>query len=295
MKQPPKTEKKNIKVDLTYPLLGATILGCIIGGPVGISIAVGSLGILGAAVAVEVKKQGIVFRPSKADAQKFPATAPEPLTAGEVTLARNIFGDRIDLDGVTKSFAEGIKQKGDDLTIAQVFGRKSIKFYGTVPAQDFSKESATNEYNIGLLMHELTHIWQGQRRLRHIFNRFMRNRSYTYRLTEHSRFADFGTEQQATLVEDYTKQLMHGTVWRLLGADIYLPSFAMAKTVEEAGAESQKASWLIAVVEAQFPAAKKTRLAMEAKVAAKPEIKELLAKLKSPATEAKSTPRPPQF
>jgi len=70
--------------------------------------------------------------------------------------------------------------------------------HGDLWSDDFSKEPLSRQ---GLFMHELTHVWQSQKRgrfylplMRHPFCR------YDYRLRDGQAFGAYGLEQQAELV-----------------------------------------------------------------------------------------------
>jgi len=70
--------------------------------------------------------------------------------------------------------------------------------HGDLWSDDFSKEPPSRQ---GLFMHELTHVWQSQKRgrfylplMRHPFCR------YQYQLEPGRRFENYGLEQQAEIV-----------------------------------------------------------------------------------------------
>jgi hypothetical protein len=117
------------------------------------------------------------------------------LTAGEVALARTAFGDAIDYDRVALSPTKWIFFQPRNTVMAPL---GCIHFHpgGGLWQDDFAAAGLDAQ---GLLIHELTHIWQHQRGLflplrRHPFCR------YRYALKPGQPFADYGIEQQAEIV-----------------------------------------------------------------------------------------------
>lgn len=119
------------------------------------------------------------------------------LTPGEIALARSVFGDAIDYSKVR--LFEGkwwpFHPKG-----AAMAPMGSIWFHpeGGGWSDDFSNESLSAQ---GFFIHELTHVWQTQRRgrfylplMRHPFCR------YAYELKQGKPFSAYGIEQQAEIV-----------------------------------------------------------------------------------------------
>jgi hypothetical protein len=119
------------------------------------------------------------------------------LTSGEMEMARSIFGDAIDYSKVL--LIEGkwwpLHPRG-----AAMAPMGNIWFHpqGGGWSEDFSSEPLAVQ---GFFMHELTHVWQAQRRgrfylplMRHPFCR------YSYRLKPGKPFASYGLEQQAEIV-----------------------------------------------------------------------------------------------
>jgi hypothetical protein len=169
-----------------------------------------------------------------------------PLTAGEVELIKGIFGDAINTDIVRKYYSA--KEKPGDpgyLIPAQTFGEDSIKFYGPqYILEDYSKTN--NIFNFGSFVHEMTHIWQNQNDIPN-----KSSRDYEYKVTLQSVFDDdFGWEQQARMIENYARQNLHPAC-RPLQADPVLQQ----------------------VIEARFPQAKKTRLALQEQRRTVPKVK----------------------
>jgi hypothetical protein len=123
--------------------------------------------------------------------------ASRPLTPGEVQLARSIFGDAIDYSQVRMVRRKWWPFQPQRVAMAPM---GNIHFHpnGDLWSDDFSKESLHRQ---GLFIHELTHVWQSQKRgrfylplMRHPFCR------YHYELQPGRRFEDYGLEQQAEIV-----------------------------------------------------------------------------------------------
>ena len=112
-------------------------------------------------------------------------------------MARSIFNDAIDYSKVRM-----VRRKWWPLQPRQVamapMGNIHFNPHGDLWSEDFSDEPLHRQ---GLLMHELTHVWQSQKRgrfylplMRHPFCR------YRYDIQPGRRFEDYGLEQQAEIV-----------------------------------------------------------------------------------------------
>jgi hypothetical protein len=119
------------------------------------------------------------------------------LTAGEIELARSIFGDAIDYGRVEMVRRRWWPFQPRGVVMAPT---GNIHFHPDSPlwSDDFSKERLSLQ---GLFIHEMTHVWQAQTRgrfylvmMRHPFCR------YSYRLDDGRSFDRYGLEQQAELV-----------------------------------------------------------------------------------------------
>ena len=120
-----------------------------------------------------------------------------PLTPGEIALARSMFGGSIDYDRVRIVRARWWPFQPGGVVMAPT---GNIHFHPADPrwSDDFSAECLSLQ---GLFIHEMTHVWQTQKRgryylplMRHPFCR------YGYQLQAGRRFDRYGLEQQAEIV-----------------------------------------------------------------------------------------------
>ncbi|HXH53297.1 MAG TPA: vgr related protein [Sphingomicrobium sp.] len=119
------------------------------------------------------------------------------LTAGEIALARSIFGDAIDYSRVSMIRRKWWPLQPRGIVMAPT---GNIHFHPDSDrwSDDFSKEPLHAQ---GLFIHEMTHVWQSQTRgrlylplMRHPFCR------YSYELVPGRPFHRYGLEQQAEIV-----------------------------------------------------------------------------------------------
>ncbi len=120
------------------------------------------------------------------------------MTAGEVELARSIFGNAIDYSLVKMKRRKFFPLQPRKVTMAP---RGHLHFHprGTAYCDDFSQ---TNLARQGFFIHELTHVWQTQSKgnwylilNRHPFCR------YDYALKPGQPLTAYGIEQQAEIVK----------------------------------------------------------------------------------------------
>jgi hypothetical protein len=118
-----------------------------------------------------------------------------PLTAGEIALARSVFGDAIDYAPVRIVLGKWAFFQPRDTVMAP---RGNIHFHpkGTAYRDDFSAAPLSAQ---GLFIHEMVHVWQHQRGLflpvrRHPFSR------YDYAIRPGVPLTGYGIEQQAEIV-----------------------------------------------------------------------------------------------
>lgn len=126
-----------------------------------------------------------------------PMTFARPLTSGEIDLARAVFGDAINYARIRlvrrKWFP--FQPRG---TVMAPTGHLHFHPHGDLWSDDFSAEPLHRQ---GLFIHEMTHVWQAQKRgrfylplMRHPFCR------YAYALRDGRPFHRYGLEQQAEIV-----------------------------------------------------------------------------------------------
>lgn len=123
--------------------------------------------------------------------------ASRPLTSGEIALARSIFGDAIDYGRVRMVRRRWWPFQPKSVVMAPT---GNIHFHpeSDLWSEDFSTERLSLQ---GLFIHEMTHVWQAQKRgrfylvlMRHPFCH------YDYRIEPGRPFDAYGLEQQAELV-----------------------------------------------------------------------------------------------
>jgi len=138
------------------------------------------------------------------------------LTAGEIALAKTVFGDSINYDAVRlhnrRLLPFGIQEKHQAMAY-----RSHTSFPRSAYSSDFSKE--TDPVKQSVFIHELVHVWQHQNRvlstpkeamretLKHKFNY---QKSYHYTLSRQRDLTTYGFEQQAAIVQDYFLLSRHG-------------------------------------------------------------------------------------
>lgn len=196
------------------------------------------------------------------DNKIFPPSSDRALTDGETALVKSIFGRAFRTKGVRKYFSPSTKmaQRWGYVVPATTFGQ-DIKFYGAqYDAADFSQTQ--DLYNYGTFLHEMVHVWQNRHPLRQAFHKARHpTTDYGYQLTPRSHFRDFGEEQQASIIEDYARQFLFlGRRVGLAGTEEYLPSAAASNDA----ASMRSLALLKKVVEERFPAARRTRLRLQA-------------------------------
>ena len=120
------------------------------------------------------------------------------MTTGEIRIARSVFGDAIDYRRVTLKRRKWAFFQPRRITMAP---RGHLHFHprGEAYCDDFSQESVIRQ---GLLIHELTHVWQTQTRgdWYLVLNRMPWAR-YDYSLKPGWALERYGIEQQAEIVK----------------------------------------------------------------------------------------------
>lgn len=128
------------------------------------------------------------------------------MTPGEVAVAKTVFGDAIDYGAVRIRRRKWFPLQPRRITMAPR-GHLHFHPHGNAYCEDFSKVDLGRQ---GLLIHELTHVWQTKTRgdwylilNRHPFCR------YSYSLKPGQPFAAYGIEQQAEIMK-HAFWLRHG-------------------------------------------------------------------------------------
>lgn len=171
-----------------------------------------------------------------------------PPTENEKALAAAIFGDKIDLRGITINFTEQALTNqitGGPLP-AELKDAKNIFFYESALFSDDYGAPETKTDARSVYVHELTHIMQFQIGWDKALCKSGTDKTYTYSLEPGAAFADYCPEQQATMVQDYAA--------RFLFNETDASHFMTEKS------DPEKVMLLRDIVEAALPAARETRL-----------------------------------
>jgi hypothetical protein len=120
-----------------------------------------------------------------------------PLTPGEISLARSVFGDAVDYSRVQLVKGKWWPLHPRNAAMAPT-GNIHFHPHGNLWSEDFAREPLGRQ---GLFIHEMTHVWQTQHRgrfylplMRHPFCR------YKYEFRPDWPFERYGLEQQAEIV-----------------------------------------------------------------------------------------------
>ncbi|MGP5217044.1 type IV secretion protein Rhs [Psychrobacter celer] len=122
------------------------------------------------------------------------------LSAGEVALARSVFGDSIRLEDVQLKTAWWV------LRHYAVSPNGHIYFHPADWITDFSQSSLSKQ---SWLIHELTHVWQLQQGIKVVRGALV-DRRYDYVFIVGKPFFKYGIEQQARMVQDYFVRRQRG-------------------------------------------------------------------------------------
>lgn len=128
-----------------------------------------------------------------------------PLTAGEIALARRVFGDAISYDkvGVTARAFMPLQPHGTAMA-----PDGNLYMYGCYH-DDFSKQPPLTQSHF---IHEMAHVWQKQNGVLDpiasafklsLQYRFNYNAAYLYKLESTKDLTAYNMEQQATIIQDY--------------------------------------------------------------------------------------------
>jgi len=172
-------------------------------------------------------------------------TSPTPrigaLTEGEKTEVASVFGNRVNVDLIVKERGGCIgKDKAMEVFNGTTIHRCGDEFY----SPDYSQEK--NLFNFGIFMHEMTHIYQFQNG--DLGNILLHFNVYGYKLNGKRPFSDYGMEQQAAIIEDYTRLFLY-------------PGQGSTRYLKDT---PQNELFLQRIVERQFPEARTARLKVQA-------------------------------
>ncbi len=137
----------------------------------------------------------------------YPVHKKTSLTKKENALAKSVFGDELKTSEIRKHFTLFAKNKDKKHRLAADCNIKRIKFYGKdMQSDDFAKDTSVEKQAI--FMHEITHKWQIQNE-KNTIGANLTGRGDSYTLSSRFNFANYGCEQQATIIEDYTARFLH--------------------------------------------------------------------------------------
>ena len=124
-------------------------------------------------------------------------TYARPLTAGEVELARSVFGEAIDYGRVRMIRRKWWPFQPRNVVMAPT-GNIHFHPHGHLWSEDFATAPLSRQ---GLFIHEMTHVWQSQKRGR-FYLPLMRHPlcRYRYDFVPGRPFDRYGLEQQAEIV-----------------------------------------------------------------------------------------------
>lgn len=177
--------------------------------------------------------------------KRFDESAPivsRPLTSGEIRLAKNLFGEALDISESRINLFQ--KSEGKFANSLEARKTKDLNFHGEDQhSDDYSTEES--DHLFGAFVRKLTHLWQNQQegiwQHSNVLNQ-------TYSLNDNTTFQSYGRFQQASIMEDYARRFLDSQDHR---------AYWMEKTHGAANCKAD--SLLIDLVEQQFPAAARTR------------------------------------
>lgn len=171
------------------------------------------------------------------------------LTKSEKEMVKGVFGReaRTRIIRLHASTDSVFIKSGTDAMVGDIDDKRNVIFYGK-KLPDYARAAPTIS---GLFMHEITHIWQNQNDHRYTadfcFTAIHGRKCYEYTLKDSSAFNGFNNEQQGQIIQDYTRRFMPSGFYNGFPRNELTASDSL----------------LMKVVEARFPAAKKTREKLE--------------------------------
>ena len=144
------------------------------------------------------------------------------LSADEIKLAQSIYKSSINYDKVKVHKAKYIDAYGygqTDNTLMTPNG----EIYASPNVYSTSYSSESDEFKC-VFLHEMCHVWQWQRNIKNIkasaakeffLHPFDYDAAYFYDLDIKKDFADYGIEQQASIIEDYCRVVRYELNWNV--------------------------------------------------------------------------------
>jgi hypothetical protein len=148
------------------------------------------------------------------------------LTDGEITMAKEVFGDQIDYNTVKVFDRRFMFILGNNH--AQAMAPNGNIYYpdSSRYSDDFSQDNSRSKK--ALFMHEMTHVWQyqhgvdlpGSALLEYLSHGCDYGEAYKVDTTTPKKFEEYGIEQQAEIVEEYVHNRKKPTERTRVCADI---------------------------------------------------------------------------
>lgn len=126
-----------------------------------------------------------------------------PLTAGEIAMAREVFGDALRYDSV-RIWARPVRRFDRAFVAGRWFGRDWIVWPAASLLPDYSAPDVPVR-RAAVLIHELVHVWQAQQGLNLLWAKLKAGdgpAAYAYELRDDTVWERLNLEQQAMAVED---------------------------------------------------------------------------------------------
>ncbi len=145
-----------------------------------------------------------------------PAVRPSsirPLTAGEIAMAREVFGEALDYARV-RIWAQPVRRFDRAFVAGRWFGRDWIVWPAASLLPDYSAPDVPVR-RAAVLIHELTHVWQAQQGLNLLWAKLRAGdgaAAYAYELRDDTVWERLNLEQQAMAVEDEFRRRRNGEV-----------------------------------------------------------------------------------
>jgi len=136
-----------------------------------------------------------------------------PLAAGEVAMAREVFGDALRYDTV-RIWAQPLRRFDRAFVAGRWFGRDWIVWPAASLLPDYSAPEVPLR-QASVLIHELVHVWQAQQGLNLLWAKLKAGdgpAAYAYELRDDTLWERLNLEQQAMAVEDEFRRRRSGEV-----------------------------------------------------------------------------------